>query len=421
MPEFSTLLLDIYTPVGDNNCLRPLLVLVHGGAWIAGSKSDGSIVSIAQKMAQKGYVVAAVNYRLGTHKAASYSMYWACNNNLSQPCGYIADSSEVIRANYRGMQDVKGAIRYMKSRHLLDSVDHQNVFIAGESAGAFVSLAVALTDQASEKPADAGAIANAPTPDPDLVSCLPAGYSLQRPDLGPVDGTLNIGSYDAKVRGVGSFYGGLFDLNLFSQMADTPAVYLFHQGSDVVVHWQYGRLLGRTSYECYVNAGNICQPYYFYPSSYGGESIRQHLAGMATSPAFQADIISNYSYNNNCFSNGHSIDNITTRTQNMADLFAVEIAATGNNPLSNCLTGITENSEVSSIFPNPLNGRTLTVQSRSAISELKLLDLSGKVIYKTYPNSKNSKVDLPENLQQGVYFVVFKAGDDYVVEKVVVL
>ena len=46
-----TLHLDIYKPVGDSNCLRPLLVLVHGGSWIGGSKLDQNIVFIAQEMA----------------------------------------------------------------------------------------------------------------------------------------------------------------------------------------------------------------------------------------------------------------------------------------------------------------------------------------------------------------------------------
>jgi acetyl esterase/lipase len=34
------LVLDIYKPKLDSNCLRPIVVLVHGGAWFAGSKED---------------------------------------------------------------------------------------------------------------------------------------------------------------------------------------------------------------------------------------------------------------------------------------------------------------------------------------------------------------------------------------------
>ncbi|MBK6993801.1 MAG: carboxylesterase family protein [Lewinellaceae bacterium] len=67
----TTLILDLYKPVGDDNSQRPLLVLVHGGAWVGGCKDDASgLAVIAQEMAQRGYVVASVNYRLGWHKVA---------------------------------------------------------------------------------------------------------------------------------------------------------------------------------------------------------------------------------------------------------------------------------------------------------------------------------------------------------------
>ena len=93
-----TLLLDLYKPVGDANCNRPCLVLIHGGSWVAGSKEDVDIVNIAIDFAEKGWVVAAINYRLGTHKAASYTHYWACGEGLSAPCAYICDSFRSIQS-----------------------------------------------------------------------------------------------------------------------------------------------------------------------------------------------------------------------------------------------------------------------------------------------------------------------------------
>ncbi|HNA40734.1 MAG TPA: hypothetical protein PLP81_01485, partial [Saprospiraceae bacterium] len=32
--KLTELFLDLYKPVGDNNCKRPVIVLLHGGAWI---------------------------------------------------------------------------------------------------------------------------------------------------------------------------------------------------------------------------------------------------------------------------------------------------------------------------------------------------------------------------------------------------
>lgn len=258
------LLMDIYKPIGDNNCLRPVMVLVHGGGWIAGSKQDNYMILMARELAKKGWVVASINYRLGTHKAANYDMYLFCNTSLSVPCAYICDSSEIYRANFRGMQDAKGAIRFMKDRFAIDSSDVNNVYIAGESAGGFVAFAAAFTDQASEKIANCFAISNAPNPSPNLLpyGCFPSNNSLSRPDLGSIDGTLNLGTHDASVKGIGCFYGGVLDLQMLQQTGPLPDVYLFHQGSDVVVNYDYGPLLGRLSWECYDQI-NLCQHYYF--------------------------------------------------------------------------------------------------------------------------------------------------------------
>jgi len=65
-----TLSLDIYKPVSDNNLKRPMLVLVHGGAWVGGTKADGEVQSLAQLFAKRGYVVASINYRLGMHPSS---------------------------------------------------------------------------------------------------------------------------------------------------------------------------------------------------------------------------------------------------------------------------------------------------------------------------------------------------------------
>lgn len=405
-----TLLMDVYKPVGDNNCHRPVLVLVHGGSWIAGTKEDQNIVLISQQMAAKGWVVAAINYRLGTHKTSNYNMYALCNTSISAPCGYICDSNEVYRAIFRGMQDTKGAIRFMKSRSTIDSTDNSNVFVAGESAGGFIALATTFTDQLSEKPAACYAIANAPTPDPDLATCNPPGTSFARPDLGSIDGTLNIGTYDAKVKGVGNFYGAVMDTAIFHQAlsTDTPVVYMFHQGSDVVVAYTHYTILGRTSYECYAPT-NICQPYYFYPWAFGSEAIRQYFVSIGSNaPTYQADIISNYSYGNNCFSNGHSIDNYVTRSQNMADLFGPVIAASGNVPSANCNVsiGAVAEQERFSVFPNPATG-SFTIRSTKSLplSAATLFSVSGQRILELRPAQPVSELVIDKELPAGLYLI----------------
>lgn len=363
---------------------------------------------IARKFVKKGWVVASIDYRLGTHKTSSYIMYAACNTSISDPCGYISDSAEVYRANFRAMQDAKGAIRYMKSRYAIDSTDIHNVYVAGESAGGFIALAAGFTDQETEKHPSCGLIGNAPIPDADMwtYSCVPSTISYARPDLGSIHGELHLGAYDASVRGVGNFYGGVLDPAVFNQVADTPVVYLYHQGSDVVVHYDYGKLLGRMSWECYAQV-NLCQTYYFYPYAYGSEGIHQFFSGQSSAPNYFADIVYNYNYMNDCLANGHGIDN-PVRISNMIDFFAQEIATTANDPTINCAQLSTSKTSFSSVklLPNPFED-VLYIKGEDFVQTIDLYDPSGKFL-KTFKIGQQKAVNLSE-LSKGLYFV--KIGD----------
>jgi acetyl esterase/lipase len=53
--------LDLYLPKAEEKL--PLIIWVHGGAWLAGSKSDG----VPLDYLSDGYAVASINYRLSRH------------------------------------------------------------------------------------------------------------------------------------------------------------------------------------------------------------------------------------------------------------------------------------------------------------------------------------------------------------------
>lgn len=418
-----TLLLDIYKPIGDTNCQRPLLILVHGGSWIAGSKYDSNIIFIAQEMARKGYVVAAINYRLGTHKTSNYSMYWACNTSVSAPCAYIADSSEIVRAIYRGMQDTKGAIRFMKERASIDSTDYNNVFLAGESAGGFNVLAAAFLQDEIHKPADCFAINDAEIPDPDLISCLPTGYSLSRPDLGSVEGDLHVGIMNSRINGVANFYGGMLDPSLINSASRKPAMYLFHQGSDVVVDYNYNKVLGRINWECFAPT-NVCQPYGEVPFAYGSEGLRRYLDSMGTqAPMHVADIVYNYNYMNDCFANGHSIDNLSLRTMHMAELFSIVIDSSGNIPPMSCsLISVPELlAENFIVYPNPAQSKVYVKHPVALeIEQIVIMDIRGRKIGAYALNSADNTFDIPGYIINGIYFIELKCKEGVIIKKIII-
>lgn len=59
------LLLDLYEPADAPAKLRPTILIVHGGAFIRGTRREANLVRAANEYAARGYVVAAMGYRLG--------------------------------------------------------------------------------------------------------------------------------------------------------------------------------------------------------------------------------------------------------------------------------------------------------------------------------------------------------------------
>jgi hypothetical protein len=72
-PQQGPLPMDVYTPVGDTETSRPLLIYLHTGNFLpqyfnggtGGSKSDSTNVEICKRFTRRGFVAAAISYRLG--------------------------------------------------------------------------------------------------------------------------------------------------------------------------------------------------------------------------------------------------------------------------------------------------------------------------------------------------------------------
>ena len=63
-PGSIDLLLDVYRPVGADAPDKPAMLLVHGGSFRGGSKSDGQMQEAAQYFASRGWVCFSIDYRL---------------------------------------------------------------------------------------------------------------------------------------------------------------------------------------------------------------------------------------------------------------------------------------------------------------------------------------------------------------------
>ncbi len=247
------------------------------------------------------------------------------------------------------------------------------------------------------------------------MTCLPIGYALNRPDLGGVEGDLNVTMGNSSVKGVANFYGGMLDLSLLDNSVDKPAIYQFHQGSDVVVDYEYNRILGRINWECFAPT-NVCQPYGNMPYAYGSKGIYDHLVAMGSqSPQNLTEIVANYNYMNDCFANGHAIDNVINRSANLAAFFSAVIVANGNNPPMNCsLISVSEIAQVDfSFYPNPAGDRIqINYSSNVQLGKISWKNVMGKEIVSQKIQGKVSELIVPENILSGIYFLdlYFKEG-----------
>lgn len=114
------LYLNVWTPAKASSAKLPVLVWIHGGAFISGSASvpiyDGSA------LAAKGIVVVGINYRVGVYGFLAHP-------ELS------AESPAQASGNY-GLLDQIAALKWIQNNVAAFGGDPSNVTIAGQSAGA---------------------------------------------------------------------------------------------------------------------------------------------------------------------------------------------------------------------------------------------------------------------------------------------
>jgi acetyl esterase/lipase len=113
-------LLDVYYPEGETEKPRPVLIQIHGGAWIIGHKQQQAMPLI-HHLVSRGWVCVSINYRLSPKEKF--------------PAHII---------------DVKKAIAWTKKNIAQYSGDPKFVCLTGGSAGGHLSSLAAVTANAAE-------------------------------------------------------------------------------------------------------------------------------------------------------------------------------------------------------------------------------------------------------------------------------
>ena len=201
------LVVDIYAPAGDVNSERPLVVLAHGGFFLDGSNDGFDVVSLSEDLAQMGYVVAAMSYRLGVNIF-----------NVTE----IQD--EFVKAVWRGVHDSRAAVRFFRKSAQEGNpygIDPNRIYLGGVSAGAFIALHHAYVDDNSEIPGQ--------------IDVTEAGLE------GGLEGASGNPGYSSEVQGVFNIAGALQTVDYFNE-GENERLFSIHGTEDGTVPYGEGMI-----------------------------------------------------------------------------------------------------------------------------------------------------------------------------------
>jgi len=134
---------DIYQPTGDTLAARPTILLVHTGSYLptiinkqtTGSKDDSTIVEMCTRLAKRGFVAVAVDYRL----------VWNASSTIHDTA-----TGDLLRATFRAMQDVRNCVRFLRSNASTYKIDTSKFIVGGQGTGGYVALGLGAVDKRSE-------------------------------------------------------------------------------------------------------------------------------------------------------------------------------------------------------------------------------------------------------------------------------
>lgn len=121
--------MDAYLPKEKGGRPLPVVIWIHGGGWMTGSKSAARELNICRTLAENGYAAFSIDYKLG--------------KQTEEKDGKEAVVTEVPWP--QNIYDCKTAVRYVRKEAKRFGIDPEKIAISGGSAGAHLALVVGLT------------------------------------------------------------------------------------------------------------------------------------------------------------------------------------------------------------------------------------------------------------------------------------
>jgi predicted esterase len=126
------LLLDLVLPDTGTDGPRPLLVHIHGGSFVTGSRNP------QWDAAERGWVAASIDYRLAGDEPLPGQRVEEFFNAIGGGSSSARDRSFVA-----SVEDTLVALDYLLNRADELNIDTNRIVLKGESAGAFIALTIA--------------------------------------------------------------------------------------------------------------------------------------------------------------------------------------------------------------------------------------------------------------------------------------
>ena len=138
------LFMDSYVPENDLQN-RPMLLLIHGGAFVGGSKQQEAIVDMANYYASRGFVVFSIDYRLRDHMG-TIPQEWIDSTSVGAPANL-----NQIYAMYPAHRDAKAALRWIIGNADNYHINTDYITVGGGSAGAIISIGLGASELSDYK------------------------------------------------------------------------------------------------------------------------------------------------------------------------------------------------------------------------------------------------------------------------------
>ena len=119
--------MDAYLPATDAARPAPVVIWIHGGGWVGGSKSAQRETSICKTLAENGYAAFSIDYQLAKDPKKTEP---STNPDVAWP---------------QNIHDCKSALRYIRREATTFGIDPTRIAVSGGSAGAHLALVLGLS------------------------------------------------------------------------------------------------------------------------------------------------------------------------------------------------------------------------------------------------------------------------------------